>query len=550
MGIKQPQNSNNRVANQPLARIAALLTITLAVSACGGGGGSSGSSDNTSVPSAVSGAVETNEDVPASSILNAHDANGDPLTYTIVRQGSKGTATITDPATGAYTYTPNANQFGSDSFTFKVNDGTSDSNTATMAVTILSVNDPPVTQPGTLVTDEDTPGAGVVVATDVELQPLTYSIDTNGSLGTATITNVSTGHFVYVPNPDANGTDSFTFRASDGLLSSAPETVTVTINPVNDAPVAAGSCGDTPQAQVYSGTLSGSDAESPPNLLMYSLSDGSTGPFTTSKGGEVTITDPTTGAYIYTPGPGGDGRGRDSFGYAVTDPQGLVGIATETVIVDQAIMPLGDSITQGTVNGSIPPHDLRVGYRKPLYDLLKASNYAFDMVGSLDDGLAVPDFDFDHEGHGGWTAAEIAWGMTGYPTDGVRAFLKNNPADIVLLHAGTNALSPSNDVDVASILNEIDQWEASPGGNPVTVVLALIIDQNPINPDVVAFNNNVKSMANNRIANGDDIIIVNQHDALTYPDDLATQLHPNNNGYSKMANVWFNTLSSIVDKCP
>lgn len=554
MGRAQKHNINNKVPISGLVRYTALLAVALTVSACGGGGssgdsGSAGTSSNTSVPSAVSGAVQTNEDVAASGTLNAHDANGDALTYIVVSQGSKGTVTITDSSTGAYTYTPNANQFGSDNFTFKVNDGTWDSNTATMAVTIISVNDAPVTQPGTLVTSEDTAGAGTLVANDVEMQPLTFSIDTNGSLGTATITNAATGSFVYVPNPDANGTDSFTFTASDGLLTSAPETVSVTITPVNDAPVANGTCGETRQAQTYSGTLSGTDAESP-TQLMYALADGSAGPFTTSKGGQVTITDATTGAFTYTPGSGGDGRGRDSFGYKVIDPGGLEGTATETVIVDQTIMPLGDSITQGTVDGSVPPAGTRVGFRKPLYDLLKASGYAFDLVGSRNDGFDVPDFDFDHEGWGGWTAYEIAWGKTGYPTDGVRKWLEDNPADIILLHIGTNNLNPANYTDVASILDQIDQWENSAGGNPATVVLAKIIDQNPQNPDVVAFNNNVESMANNRIANGDDIIIVDQYSALNYPDDMASPLHPTPNGYSKMANVWFNTLSSIVDKCP
>jgi hypothetical protein len=282
---------------------------------------------------------------------------------------------------------------------------------------------------------------------------------------------------------------------------------------------------------------------------MYSLADGSIGPYITAKGGEVTITDPTTGAFTYQPRSLAEHgkRGRDTFAFRVTDPDGGIGSATQTVIVDQNIMPLGDSITEGE---PWPFAETRVAYRLALHDLLVNNGFNFDFVGTLSNGYAVADFDPDHEGHPGWTASEIAWGRTGYPTDGVRAWLDQNPADFILLHAGTNAFDVNNDIDVEVILDEIDAWEASANGNHVTVVLALIIDWNPLNPDVPVFNSNLLAMANNRIANGDDIIVVNEHDALIYPDDLADKLHPTPAGYDKMAGPWFDALATVVDKCP
>ena len=83
----------------------------------------------------------TAEDTAATGTLVASDIEGDNLTYSLVANGSQGVATITNPATGAYTYTPNANANGSDSFTFKANDGVADSNAATVNVTIGAVND-------------------------------------------------------------------------------------------------------------------------------------------------------------------------------------------------------------------------------------------------------------------------------------------------------------------------------------------------------------------------------------------------------------------------
>ena len=288
-------------------------------------------------------------------------------------------------------------------------------------------------------------------------------------------------------------------------------------------------------------------------MLTYALidpSDGTSvgvGPLIT-KGGTIEITNATTGDYIYTPDTtAGDKRGRDSFQFQVTDTGGLSDIATEAVIVNQTIMPLGDSITQGSVFNGIDfgADEFRAGYRKPLFDTLGASGYTFDFVGSLSDGSAVL-VDSNHEGHGGFTAFEI-WG-------GVFNWLVDNPADIIMLHAGTNDLINTNVTEIEDILNEIDRWEdpfSNPGGNPVTVILALIIDQDlKDNPVVAALNDAVKSMANLRIAAGDNIIIVDQQQAVNYDTDMSDTLHPTDNGYAKMAPVWFNALENVLDKCP
>lgn len=158
--------------------------------------------------------------------------------------------------------------------------------------------------------------------------------------------------------------------------------------------------------------------------------------------------------------------------------------------------------------GSFGPDNLRVGYRKPLFDTLGISGYTFDFVGSLEHGWAVLP-DFQHEGHGGWTAFDIAEGQNP-GSDGVFVWLDNKPADIILLHAGTNDLANTTEFDIAAILDEIERWENSAGGNPITVILALIIDQDPFGGVVSPFNNSVQAMANSRIAAGDDIIVVNQ----------------------------------------
>ncbi len=188
------------------------------------------------------------------------------------------------------------------------------------------------------------------------------------------------------------------------------------------------------------------------------------------------------------------------------------------------IMPLGDSITRGWY-GSI----YYWGYRQPLYVNLTNGGYDFDFVGSQ----ALGSFpDPDHEGHDGWGADQILANLSTY--------LSAHTPDIILLHIGTNDITYGNqDVnEVNDILATIDDYSES-----ATVILALIINRNPYNSATTQFNEDVNNMALNRIASGDDIIIVDMESALNYPTDINWDgLHPNDSGYAKMAEVWYNAL--------
>src|SRR5690606_21894885 len=84
-------------------------------------------------PLAQDGTLTTDEDAPKVGQLNADDIDGDALTYSIVTPPQHGTVQLQQ--NGAYTYTPEADYTGADSFVFKVNDGQSDSNHATVAIT-------------------------------------------------------------------------------------------------------------------------------------------------------------------------------------------------------------------------------------------------------------------------------------------------------------------------------------------------------------------------------------------------------------------------------
>ncbi len=187
-------------------------------------------------PTAESAFVSTNEDTDKVISLSASDIDlpANTLTYTIVSGPSHGTVVLLG---NTATYTPTVNSNGPDSFTFKANDATADSNEATVSITVTSVNDAPVASNDSVSTNEDTDKLISLIATDIETpaESLTYSIVSIPTHGTVSLSgNIAT----YTPSLNENGFDSFTFKVNDGTLDSDTATVTLTIFPVNDAPLA------------------------------------------------------------------------------------------------------------------------------------------------------------------------------------------------------------------------------------------------------------------------------------------------------------------------
>ncbi len=238
--------------------------------------------------------------------------------YAKVAGPSHGSATV--GSSGTWTYTPAANYNGPDSFTYKANDGTADSNTATVTLTITPVNDPPVCPAASKSGNEDTLLGGSVACTDVDGDPLSYAKVAGPSHGSATVG--SSGTWTYTPAANYNGPDSFTYKANDGTADSNTATVTLTITPVNDPPVIANDVGIT-IFQNASATpiavLSNDNALNPDigeTLLIASVTQGAHG--------SVVITGGGTGL-TYTPDP--LYVGADSFTYKVRDSVTTVGPA-------------------------------------------------------------------------------------------------------------------------------------------------------------------------------------------------------------------------------
>jgi VCBS repeat-containing protein len=285
-------------------------------------------------PVAVGDSYSTSEDtvlnVAAGSgvLANDTDVDGDTLTAVLVAGPSHGSLTLSSD--GSFVYTPAANYHGGDTFTYKANDGTADSSTATVSITVSAVNDAPVAAADSYSTNEDAvltvaAGSGVLANdTDVDLDPLTAVLVAGPSHGSLTLN--ANGSFVYTPATNYHGGDTFTYKANDGTVDSNTATVSITVNSVNDAPVAVADSYSTSEDTALnvaagSGVLANdTDADGDPltAVLVAGPSNGS-------------LTLNANGSFSYT--PTANYHGGDTFTYKANDGTVDSNVATVSLTV-------------------------------------------------------------------------------------------------------------------------------------------------------------------------------------------------------------------------
>ncbi|HEV7374688.1 MAG TPA: Ig-like domain-containing protein [Pyrinomonadaceae bacterium] len=283
-------------------------------------------------PTADAQSVSTNEDHAAAITLVGSDVetSAASLSFEVVASPTHGTLSGTG---SSLTYTPAANYNGGDSFTFKVTDGGDGSSAAlssseaTVSISVTAVNDAPTANSQSAATNEDTPKSITLSGSDVETTAgnLTYTVTTGPAHGTLTGTGAN---LTYTPNLNSNEPDSFQFTVTDtgdgssGALTSTPGSVSITINPVNDAPVANAGTDQTLEcagALTLNGSASSDvDGDTP---LTYQWREG-----TTALG---------TGATLNTSRP----FGSHTITLKVTDPSGAFSEDTVIVNVVDTTMP-------------------------------------------------------------------------------------------------------------------------------------------------------------------------------------------------------------------
>ncbi|HKY52887.1 MAG TPA: ExeM/NucH family extracellular endonuclease, partial [Anaerolineales bacterium] len=189
--------------------------------------------DLNAAPVATDDNYSTDEDtalnVAAPGVLaNDTDGNGDALAAILVSGPSNGSLTLN--ADGSFSYTPAADFNGTDSFTYKANDGVADSNVATVTITVNAVNDSPVANPDSLIVAKNSSGIVLALANDLDVDgdTLTVVSFTQGAHGTVKY-STKNNNFRYTPAKGFTGTDTFTYTISDGNGGTATATVTITV---------------------------------------------------------------------------------------------------------------------------------------------------------------------------------------------------------------------------------------------------------------------------------------------------------------------------------
>jgi subtilisin family serine protease len=283
----------------------------------------------------------TDEDSPVvvDVLSNDTDADGDVLAVDSVSQPTNGSASLNPDNT--ITYTPDADFNGADSFDYTVSDGNGGSDTATVDVTVNPVNDAPVAVDDAASTDEDTSVALGVLAndSDVEGSPLTVTNLTQPTNGSVVAS--ADGTVTYTPDPDFNGSDSFTYTAYDGSVNSTAATVAVTVSPVNDDPVAADDSVSTTEDNPVIIDVLGNDGD-PEGDSLTVVSVGPAGNGTVEINADSTVT--------YTPDTGFSGL--DVFTYSIEDGNGGSDTASVGVAVESDVSIIQYSQSEMTVVGS------------------------------------------------------------------------------------------------------------------------------------------------------------------------------------------------------
>jgi cysteine-rich repeat protein len=286
-------------------------------------------------PVAVDDAATLDEDTSATIdvVASDRDVDGDPLAITEISQPAHGRAELVDAR--RVRYTPDANFHGGDSFRYTIGDPGGAVATASVALTLVAVNDPPVAVADAASLDEDTAIELDLVANDRDLDGdlLAITSVTQPAHGTATVID---GHHVrYAPAANYHGPDGFGYTIADASGAVASALVTIAVVGVNDAPAAVGDAArvDEDATLTLDVVANDLDVDGDP-LAIIGLTQPAHGLATLIDGHRV----------LYAPAP--DYHGPDALSYTISDGNGgqatgelaieVIGVNDAPVAVDDA----------------------------------------------------------------------------------------------------------------------------------------------------------------------------------------------------------------------
>ncbi|MBO0189913.1 tandem-95 repeat protein [Vibrio parahaemolyticus] len=225
-------------------------------------------------------------------VLGNDTFEGDGKVVSLDTNNGPANGTVSVNPDGSVTYTPNDNYHGTDSFTYIVTSG-GVSESTTVSVDVTPVNDAPVAKGDTAITDEDTPVTIDVLPNDTDIDGDKLSIQSASVPEAQGKVEIVDGKLVFTPAENFNGDAEITYTVTDGQLTDEAK-VTVTVNPVNDAPTikvdaVESITEDAVSTDTVVATLTVRDTDTPEDQLTVSLENNSNGYFVLV-GDEVKLT--------------------------------------------------------------------------------------------------------------------------------------------------------------------------------------------------------------------------------------------------------------------
>lgn len=334
------------------------------------------------LPTLTNDTATTGRNTPVSInvLANDRDVDGDTLALRSGTQGANGSVAINN---GQVIYTPRANFTGTDTFTYTAHDGRGGERTGQVSVTV-STQQPQAQQQAVAVQGNAVPVARADTATVAEDRTATINVlgnDTDANNDTLSIVGFSQGangsvsmmnnRILYTPKTNWNGTDNFTYTVADGKGGFSVGQVTVTVTPVNDAPVITNDTATTSMGQAVTVNVLSNDRDPDNDALSLSA-------VTAGTNGTVAI---VNGQAVYTPRAGWSGS--DSFTYTASDGKGGATVGRVNVTVATNAAPTVTNDTASLKNRLPVTLDVLANDRDPNGDSLTLSAVTQGTKGSV-----------------------------------------------------------------------------------------------------------------------------------------------------------------------
>ncbi len=378
--------------------------------------------------------------------------------------------TVAQIAAGDLVFTPVGDYNGPASFTFSAHDGDEwSASTATVSITVDPVNDAPTADAVVVNVDEDDSVAITLTGSDIDLGDSVerFRIESlpGGATGTltlggstvnigdeVTVAEIAAGDLVFTPTGDYNGPASFTYRSHDGDdWSASAATVSITVDPVNDAPTADVLAVNVDEDDSVAINLSGSDidlGDSVERFRIDSLPSGAAGSLTlggstVNIGDEVTVAEIAAGDLVFT--PTSDYNGPASFTFSAHDGDDW---STSTATVSITVDPVNDAPTADALAVNVDEDD----------------SVAINLSGSdIDLGDSVERFRID----------SLPSGVAGTLTLGGSTVNIGDEVTVAEIAAGDLVFSPVGDYNGPASFtfsaHDGDEWSASTATVSITV---------------------------------------------------------------------------------